>query len=47
MEGEVLDEETIYSIWDDDWQGKEPGDPFVVRGGYNCRHFWVPVEEDE
>ena len=20
-------------------------DPFVVRGGYNCRHYWVPVEE--
>lgn len=26
------------------WQGKRPGDPFVVRGGYNCRHFWVPVK---
>ena len=45
--GETYTEEEIYSLWDSDWSGKEPGDPFVVRGGYNCRHFWVPVEEDE
>ena len=43
--GEIYTEEEIYAIWDDDWQGKEPGDPFVVRGGYNCRHFWIPVDE--
>lgn len=47
IEGDTFTEEEIYSIWNDDWQGKEPGDPFVVRGGYNCRHFWVPIEEDE
>ena len=43
--GETYTEEEIYALWDDDWQGKEPGDPFVVRGGYNCRHFWIPVDE--
>jgi hypothetical protein len=26
------------------WTGKKSGDPFVVRGGHNCRHFWVPVD---
>ena len=25
------------------WQGKKSGDPFVVRGGWNCRHRWLPV----
>ena len=46
LDGAILTEEEIYNIWNSDsWVGKEPGDPFVVRGGYNCRHFWVPVEE--
>ena len=27
------------------WQGKKAGDPFVVRGGWNCRHGWSPVVE--
>jgi len=46
LDGATLTEEEIYAIWNSDsWAGKEPGDPFVVRGGYNCRHFWVPVEE--
>lgn len=48
LDGTVLTEEEIYDLWNSqDWQGKQPGDPFVVRGGYNCRHYWVPVEEDE
>lgn len=47
-EEQTYTEEEIYSMWDSsDWPGKEPGDPFVVRGGYNCRHFWVPIEDDE
>jgi len=28
------------------WQGKAQGDPFVVRGGYNCRHHWQPTDPD-
>ena len=48
LAGAVLTEEEIYDIWNSEsWGGKEPGDPFVVRGGYNCRHFWVPVPDDE
>ena len=45
-EGQVYTQEEIEDLWTDGWAGKEEGDPFVVRGGYNCRHFWVPVEED-
>jgi len=33
------------SKWaNESWTGKKSGDPFVVRGGHNCRHFWVPVD---
>ncbi len=28
------------------WSGKKPGDPLVVRGGYNCRHQWSYVNPD-
>ena len=38
--------EEIYEIWADSWLGKKEGDPFRVRGGFNCRHFWVPIVED-
>lgn len=43
-DGRVYTNEEIQSIWSGSWGGKEPGDPFVVRGGYNCRHRWTPVE---
>ena len=47
LDGETMTKDEIYDLWDGShWAGKEPGDPFVVRGGYNCMHFWVPVEED-
>ncbi len=46
MIGQELTRDEIDSIWGDSWAGKEPGDPMVVRGGYNCQHYWVPVEED-
>lgn len=47
LDGETMTKDEIYELWDSsDWAGKEPGDPFIVRGGYNCRHFWIPVEED-
>lgn len=46
MLGRSLDIDEIQNIWSGrNWKGKEPGDPFVVRGGYNCRHYWVPIEE--
>ena len=31
----------IRRIWSSrSWSGKKPGNPLVVRGGYNCRHQW-------
>jgi len=45
--GEVMSEERIRELWgSEDWAGKAPGDPFVVRGGYNCRHHFIPVDPD-
>ena len=35
----------IEKIWKGEWAGKAPGDPFIVRGGYNCRHQWLPKVE--
>ena len=47
MIGREMTKDEIQSLWaSDSWAGKEPGDPFVVRGGYNCLHYWVPVESD-
>jgi hypothetical protein len=43
--GKTYTQAEIRNIWrNQSWSGKRPGDPFVVRGGYNCRHFWVPVK---
>lgn len=37
--GKVYTKEEIEEIWNSDtWAGKISGNPFVVRGGYNCRH---------
>lgn len=38
-------EEQIRQIWQSSWSGKSEGDPFIVRGGYRCRHTWLPVVE--
>lgn len=47
MIGREMSKDEIQSLWaSDSWAGKEPGDPFVVRGGYNCLHYWVPIETD-
>jgi len=43
----VYSEDEIRRIWSTQtWQGKAQGDPFVVRGGYNCRHHWQPTDPD-
>lgn len=39
----IMTTEEIREEWKDHWAGKAPGDPFIVRGGYNCRHRWRPV----
>jgi len=39
----VMTEDQIREEWaENDWQGKAPGDPFIVRGGYNCQHHFRP-----
>ena len=45
--GKTFTENEIESKWQGSWAGKAPGDPFIVRGGYNCRHHWLPIVEDE
>ena len=45
--GKTYTEEEIREIWQGDWAGKAPGDPFIVRGGYGCRHHFRPVFQEE
>jgi len=43
--GKVYTEKEINQIWANDTaQGRDQGSPFIVRGGYNCRHSWQPVD---
>lgn len=43
--GKFYTEEQINKIWaDDPEQGRDQGTPFIVRGGYNCRHSWQPID---
>jgi hypothetical protein len=43
--GKVYNEEQINQIWSNDTgQGRDQGSPFIVRGGYNCRHSWQPID---
>ena len=45
--GKIYTTAEINRIWrSQTWGGKAPGNPFVVRGGYNCRHMFVPVKEE-
>ena len=41
--GKTFTTDEIYRLWEGDWKGKAAGDPFIVRGGYNCRHHFAPV----
>ena len=42
----VFTEEEARALWQQEWQGKSGSDPFLDRGGYNCRHHWQPVDTD-
>ena len=45
MLNRVLTETEIRDIWNtQSWAGKSTGDPFIVRGGYRCRHTWIPTD---
>ena len=34
-------------IWQGEWAGKSGSNPFINKGGYNCRHRWRPVKFKE
>ena len=44
--GKTFTNEEIQETWSQSWAGKAAGDPFIVRGGYNCRHHFRPTFED-
>lgn len=45
--GKIYTYDEIESWADKDWDGKIPGeDPFIQRGGYRCRHNFMPVPCD-
>ena len=46
-EGQTFTEEEIATLWEGSWAGKASGDPFIVRGGYNCGHQFRPVFDEE
>lgn len=47
MLNRVLTEQEIRDIWNNQgWAGKSTGDPFIVRGGYRCRHTWIPTDPE-
>lgn len=43
--GRTLTADEIKKAWEGSWSGKREGSPFVVAGGYNCRHHWSPQFE--
>tara|TARA_R110000764_G_scaffold26612_1_gene63075 strand:+ start:399 stop:1289 length:891 start_codon:yes stop_codon:yes gene_type:complete len=43
---QIFTDEEISETWSGSWKGKASGDPFIVRGGYNCRHHWRPVFDE-
>lgn len=37
----LFTKDEVRKLWaSKSWSGKQAGDPFIVRGGYNCRHQW-------
>lgn len=47
MLNKTLTEKEIRDIWKNQgWAGKSTGDPFIVRGGYRCRHTWIPTDPE-
>ena len=44
--GGLFTVDEVRKLWRRNWTGKKAGDPFIVRGGYNCRHQWSFVNKD-
>lgn len=46
-EGGLFTIDEVEQLWaSKSWSGKKPGNPLIVRGGYNCRHQWSFVNPD-
>jgi len=43
--GKSFSQDEIKAWSNQKWQGKKAGDPFIVRGGWNCRHHWIAAIE--
>ena len=47
MVNKTLTEKEVRDKWNtESWAGKSTGDPFIVRGGYRCRHTWIPTNPE-
>ena len=43
----VFSEEEANSLWASTrWAGKSGTDPFINRGGYRCRHSFIPYDPE-
>jgi hypothetical protein len=43
----VFTEEEARNVWSNQsWSGKSGSDPFVNRGGYRCRHSFIPFDPE-
>jgi hypothetical protein len=43
----VFTEEEARSVWSSQsWSGKSGSDPFANRGGYRCRHSFIPFDPE-
>jgi len=40
--GKVFTRKEIEAWRGKSWSGKKSGDPFITRGGWNCRHWFTP-----
>lgn len=45
-QSKVFTEEEARSIWAANWKGKSGSDPFIDRGGYRCRHSFIPYDPE-
>jgi len=46
--GRVMTEQEIRDEWaNNSWAGKSSSDPFIARGGYNCRHHFRAVFDED
>lgn len=43
---QVFTEEEARTLWSSRWKGKSGSDPFVNRGGYRCRHSFIPYDPE-